>query len=218
MDIHQIHSGLEQADFQQRIAAISALKDYPADIAVPILISKLHDPEFLVRTFVCRELGKQQTAASFAALLEIIKFDNTPNVRAEAANALSLFGKCSASQLVTTFIKDEHWLVRRSILAALIDLEFQREVWEVCQVALNGDDFAVREAAIQALGTISEPDLQILALDRLLTLGTEESFRIRMQVAYALKNFKLPAATAALAKLRQDSHHQVVSAALESLI
>jgi HEAT repeat protein len=218
MDIHQIEAALDRADFQYRLEAVKALKDYAANIAVPLLTSKLNDPEFLVRTFVCMGLGKQQTAESFAALLEIIKFDNTPNVRAEAANSLSLFGKCAASHLVTTFVRDDHWLVRRSILAALIDLDCQHEVLEVCLEALKSDDLPVREAAIDALGTLTAQEPKAAALAQLLELADSPIDRIRRQVAYALKKFNLPESKAALSKLRQDPSHQVIAAALEDLL
>jgi HEAT repeat protein len=218
MDIHQIEAALDRADFQYRLEAVRALKDYGANIAVPLLTSKLNDPEFLVRTFVCMGLGKQQTAESFAALLEIIKFDNTPNVRAEAANSLSLFGKCAASHLVTTFVRDDHWLVRRSILAALLDLDCQHEVLEVCLEALKADDLAVREAAIDALGTLTAQEPKAAALAQLLELADAPIDRIRRQVAYALKKFNVPESKLALNKLRQDPSHQVVAAALEDLL
>jgi HEAT repeat protein len=218
MDIHQIEVALDRSDFQYRLQAITALKDYSADIAVPLLTSKIDDPEFLVRSFVCRGLGKHQTAASYTALLEILKFDDTPNVRAEAANSLSLFGKCAAAQLVMTFVKDDHWLVRRSILAALSDLDCQHEVLEVCQEGLNGNDPAVWEAAIAALGDLTAAEPKTAALAQLLHLADAASERTRSQVAYALKKFNVPESKAALSKLRQDLSPQVVAAALEDLL
>jgi HEAT repeat protein len=90
MELPEIQAGLSNPDFQYRLKSISALKAYDSETAVPILIATLKDREFLVRSFVARGLGQQQTAASFAALLEMVKFDDTPNVRAEAANSLSL--------------------------------------------------------------------------------------------------------------------------------
>jgi HEAT repeat protein len=123
MELYQIETDLQNLDFQYRLRAIAALKNYPSEIAVPFLSRHVQDPEFLVRSFVARELGRQQTSESFAALLQIIKLDNTPNVRAEAANSLSLFGRVAASHLVQTFFIDNHWLVRRSILPALAELD-----------------------------------------------------------------------------------------------
>jgi HEAT repeat protein len=218
MDIHEIETTLNHSDFQYRLKAISALKDYEPEVAVPILTGKLHDPEFLVRTFVARELGKQQNPVSFAALLEIMKFDNTPNVRAEAANSLSLFGTVAASHLVLTFDRDNHWLVRRSILAALVEMNCPYELFEVCNQGLTDEDLTVRESAVDALGSLSGTTQEQPALELLLELATSEFPRIRTRVAYALKHFKNPQAKEALAQLRQDADAKVVGAALEDLL
>jgi len=43
-----------------------------------LLKAKLDDPAFLIRPFVSRAFGTQQTADSFAALLQIMKLDNMP--------------------------------------------------------------------------------------------------------------------------------------------
>lgn len=218
MDLDQIRTNLQNPDFQYRLKAIAALKEYPTEVAVPILIQHLQDSEFLVRTFVARELGRQKTSESFAALLQIMRLDNTPNVRAEAANSLSLFGRVSAAHLVETFFRDDHWLVRRSILAALVEMECPEEVLEVCGIGLAGDDPAVQEASVDALGALVNSRKSEVALSQLLTLKESEMQYIRVRVAYALKNFDVPEAKAALAQLRQDEDHRVVGAAMENLL
>ncbi|HIK03520.1 MAG TPA: HEAT repeat domain-containing protein [Trichormus sp. M33_DOE_039] len=218
MDLNQIETNLQNTDFQYRLKAISALQDYPTDVAVPLLSRHIQDPEFLVRTFVARELGKQKTSESFAALLQIMKLDNTPNVRAEAANSLSLFGRISASHLVQTFVRDDHWLVRRSILAALVEMDCPEEVLEICVLGIAGEDTAVQEASVDALGALVNSRQSEAALSQLLTLKNSEFEYIRVRVAYALKNFDHPAAKAALAELRQDVDYRVVGAAMEDLI
>jgi len=218
MDLNRIETELQNPDFQYRLKAIAALKDHPPDMAVPLLTRHIHDPEFLVRTFVARELGRQKTSESFAALLQIMRFDNTPNVRAEAANSLSLFGKVSAAHLVQTFFRDDHWLVRRTILAALVEMECPEEVLEVCELGLAGEDAAVQEASVDALGALVATRQAEVALSRLLTLKNSQAEYIRVRVAYALKHFDTSAAKAALAEMRQDADHRVVGAAMENLI
>jgi hypothetical protein len=218
MDLREIETLLNQSDYQYRLKAVSALKDYDAAIAVPLLTSKMHDSEFLVRSFVARELGKQQTPESFAALLEIVKFDNTPNVRAEAANSISLFGTLAASHLVVIFERDEHWLVRRSILADLVELNCPHELFEICDRAIKDEEQTVRESATDALGSLAGTAQQEQALGLLLTLASHESSRLRTRAAYALKHFDDDRATEALARLRQDPDSKVVGAALENLI
>lgn len=218
MDLSQIETDLQNDDFQYRLKAISALKEYPPEVAIPLLTRHLHDPEFLVRTFVARELGRQKTSDSFAALLQIMRFDNTPNVRAEAANSLSLFGRVSVSHLVQTFVRDDHWLVRRSILATLVELDCPEEVLEICMVGLAGSDATVQEASVDALGSLANSRQAIAALSQLLILKDAEAEYIRVHVAHALKHFDTPEAKAALVQLRQDVHHRVVGAALENLL
>ena len=217
MELSEIDAGLSNVDFQYRLKAISALRAFDPETAVPILIASLHDQEFLVRSFVARELGQQQTAASFAALLEMTKFDDTPNVRAEAANSLSLFGKISISHLVSAFCQDDHWLVRRSILAALEELDCPAQLIEVCTEALTGDELTIKEAAIDTLGSLAASTHHAAALSLLLTLTQSESSRLRTRVVLALQKFDQPQAQEALVELRQDSAHQVVAATLEDL-
>ena len=217
MELPEINDGLSNSDFQYRLKAISALRAFDPETAVPILISSLKDKEFLVRSFVARGLGQQQTAASFAALLEMTKFDDTPNVRAEAANSLSLFGKVSISHLVSAFCQDDHWLVRRSILAALEELDCPEQLIEVCTEGLTGDELTIKEAAIDTLGTLANSSHHIAVLTLLLTLTQSDSSRLRARVAHALQKFDEPQAQEALIELRQDPAHQVVAATLEDL-
>ncbi|MHC5594499.1 MAG: HEAT repeat domain-containing protein [Nostoc sp.] len=218
MEIHKIQAELKNPDFQYRLKAIAALDNYESEVAVPLLTSKLHDSEFLVRSFVARGLGNQQSAESFAALMQIMKFDDTPNVRAEAANSLSLFGRVAVSHLVLAFYQDEHWLVRRSILAAIAEMDCPEELFDICVQGLKDEDFTVQESSVDALGALANSNQHPAALSQILTLVNVESWRMRVRVSYALKRFDEPEAKAALNQLRQDEDHRVVGAALEDLL
>jgi HEAT repeat protein len=218
MDLQQIETDLQNPDFKYRTKAVSALRNYPPEVAVPILHRHLKDPEFLVRSFIARELGYQKNPDSFAALLQLLEFDNTPNVQAEAANSISLFGRLAASHLVKSFIKDDHWLLRRSILAGMVDMECPDELYEVCVVGVAGDDLTVMADAIGGFSHLANSEYRSPALANILSLQDHEKSYIRIRIAYALKQFNEPAAKEALAKLRQDSNHQVVGAAMEDLL
>jgi HEAT repeat protein len=218
MDLQQIETDLQNPDFQYRTKAVSALRNYPVEVAVPILCRHLKDPEFLVRSFIARELGHQKDADSFAALLQLLQFDNTPNVQAEAANSISLFGQLATPHLVKSFLTNEHWLLRRSILAVLVDMDCPAELYEVCLAGLAGEDLTVMADAIGGLASLAGSDYRSSALPAILGLQDHEKSYIRIRVAYALKQFDEPEAKAALAKLRQDSNHQVVGAAMENLV
>lgn len=215
MDIYQIEASLNSQNQEERLKAIAQLRHHNAEVAVPLLTSKLHDPEFLVRSFVAMGLGKQQTTESFAALFELMKFDRDPNVRAEAANSLSLFGEVAASHLVMAFHQDDHWLLRRSILAALMEMQTSEALFDVCVCAIAGEDATVQEAGIDGFGTLATSVKQAEALQQLLALKNAEAWCIRRQVALALKRFAQPEAKQALSELIKDEDHRVVAAALE---
>ncbi|MBD2565020.1 HEAT repeat domain-containing protein [Nostoc sp. UIC 10607] len=218
MEIHKIQAELKNPDFHYRLKAIAALNNYESEVAVPLLTSKLHDSEFLVRSFVARGLGNQQSAESFAALMQIMKFDDTPNVRAEAANSLSLFGRVAVSHLVVAFYQDDHWLVKRSILAAIAEMDCPEELFDICVQGLKDEDFTVQESSVDALGLLADSAQHAAALSQILTLVNDKSWRMRVRVSYALKRFNEPEAKAALNQLRQDEDHRVIGAALEDLL
>ncbi len=218
MNIDQIKADLDSSDSQQRMKAIRELRNYEPDVAVPLLKAHLKDSEFLVRSLVAMGLGKKQNAESFAALLEMIKLDRDPNVRAEAANSLSFFGNVAASHLVLMFNLDEHWLVRRSILAALCDLNCPEELFEVSILGLSGEDQSVMESCVNCLSRFANTDRQEAALEKLLPLTKDESWRTRVQVARTLGKYNHPDAIAALNQLKEDQDHRVVGAVLESLV
>lgn len=218
MDLPEIEAQLQNPDFQSRLQAINALKAYEPAVAMPLLLDRMGDPEFLVRTFVAMGLGKQQTDQSFTALLRLMRSDNTSNVRAEAANSLSLFGAVAVPHLVEVALADQHWLVRRSIMAALADLECHAELYTVSLRVLQDSDATMQEVAIDGLAVLAQTPHQAAALQEILNYIQHESAGIRLHVAMALQHFSDPAAAAALAQLRQDPDHRVAAAALETLL
>ena len=218
MNLDEIKANLDSSDPQQRMKAITSLREYDADIAVPLLKTHIKDQEFLVRSFVAMGFGKKQNADSFASLLEMMKFDSDPNVRAEAANSLSYYGDVAASHLALMFERDDHWLVRRSIIAALADINCPQELFEVCILGIDGEDQSVKETCINCLSRFANTDKQEAALEKLLSLVDSQNWRIRMQAAKSLGKFDHSQAVDALNKLKEDSDHRVVGAVLESLV
>jgi HEAT repeat protein len=218
MEISQIETYLKSSDSQERLKAIVELRNYDAETAIPLLLSVIRDKEFIVRSFVAMGLGKKRSPEAFAALLELMQFDRDSNVRSEAANSISYYGEVAAPHLVATFHRDDHWLLRRSILAGLADLKCSEELLEVCLCGLDGEDVTVQEACVDALGTLLGTPQQEAALEKLLSLIKADFWRIRMRVARALSKYNDPRAQEALVLLKQDSDSRVVGAVLESLI
>ena len=218
MEIDRIKEYLTSDNSQERMKAITELRNYDSEVAVPLLLNAIKDEEFLVRSFVAMGLGRKRNSESFAALLELMKFDRDPNVRAEASNSLSFFGQVAAPHLALVFNQDDHWLVRRSILAALLELNCIEELFEVCACGIKGEDLTVREACVEGFAFLAGSVKQKEALEQLLSLLEEDWWRLRVRLAKALGKFDLPEAKEALYKLREDEDHRVVGAALEALV
>ena len=90
------------------------------------------------------------------------------------------------------------------------------EILEVAEVAIaNLEDPATSETAVRSLGILAGTPQETATIAKLTELSNDTSWRIRQQVAYALRNFTVPEAKVMLAKLKQDSDHRVVGATLE---
>ncbi|MEO1671650.1 MAG: HEAT repeat domain-containing protein [Cyanobacteria bacterium J06631_2] len=218
MDIEQIKNALNDEDPQRRMKGIRELRNCEADVAAPLLLNHVNDQEFLVRSFVAMGLGRKQSEEAFQALLIMIKQDSDPNVRAEAANSLSFYGDVAVPHLREMYESDDHWLVRRSIIAAVVDLKSPQELLEICEIGLAGEDEPVMESCLSALGLLAGSQQESAALNLLLSFADDESWRIRLQVAKSLGRYQEQKAIAALTQLKTDSDHRVVGAVLESMI
>ena len=218
MELHQIETYLESPNPQKRMKAITELRHYEPPLVVPLLKRRMHDQEFMIRSFVAMGLGFKRTDEGFNLLLNIIENDKDYNVRAEAANSLAKYGEQSIPHLVKLFQQDSHWLVRQSIFAA-IDLTNSPEILlDLSILGLQGEDPVVKLTAIANLGQLAATAQGASALELLLEAANSEKAIIRAQVAKTLKYFTDPRAEATLLKLRQDSDHRVVGATLETLI
>ncbi len=218
MDISEIKMLLVNEDPQLRLRGLVALKDYDSEVAVPLLIQQRQDSAFLVRSFVAMGLGRKRNDAAYKALLDMLSTEPDSNVQAEISNSLGLHGPKSAERLVALFYENENWLVRRSILAIMPELESPEKLLEIALEALKDPDQTTAQAGMSTLGLLADTDQQDAALAALLPFVTDESWRSRLTLAQALKPFKTQAAKDALNQLRQDDNHKVVAATLEDLL
>jgi len=216
MEISEIQAALQSSDAQDRVRGVTALRKCDSAVALPMLLSKVDDREFIVRSCVAMGLRQTQTAEAFAALLKMMQFDRDPNVRAEAANSLSRFGTEAISHLVEAFRRDDNWLVRRSIMAPLYEMQCPDAVFEICAIALGGEDLPVQEVAIDGFGLLANTVKQEEALQQLLPLVSSDYWGIRLRVARALSKFDNPQARAAVSYLAKDRDHRVAGATLEA--
>lgn len=217
MDLTQIRQSLDSADPQDRLRAITALRGYDAETTVPLLCDKLDDPEFIVRSSVAMGLGRKRTPQAFAALQQLVR-DQDANVRAEAVSALSLYGEEAIAPLLEIFAQDTHWLVRRSILAVLGDIDALEMLYRVCVLAAQDLDLTVREATGLILGRFAETQFRTVALDLLLQLAQAPEAIVRAAAARSLRSYDLHQAREALLQLQKDPDHRVQAAVLEGLL
>jgi HEAT repeat protein len=217
MELHKIESNLASPNPQDRMKAMVELRNHAPEVAVPLLKQRMHDREFIVRSFVAMGLGNKRTEEGFRALLDLIERDNDANVVAEAANSLAKFGEAAVPHLVHLFERNSHWLVRQSIFAALEDAE-PDILMQLCRWGWEGEDLVVQGNAITILGQLCGTPQESTALAILLKAAAAEASVVRAQAARTLQRFEHPQAKAALATLRQDTDLRVVGATLESLV
>lgn len=218
MEISEIKTLLANEDPQLRLRALVALKDYDADDAVPLLVQQRQDNAFLVRSFVAMGLGRKRNESAYAALLEMLPAEPDHNVKAEIANSLGLYGNRSVDCLAKLFRANDNWLVRRSILAIMPEMECPEQLFEVAIIALEDKDETISQAGISTLALLADTAQSQKALEAILPTQQDKRWRSRLALAHALKHFSQPAAKDALLQLRQDDHHKVVAAALEPLL
>ncbi len=226
MNISELKLLLANENPQLRLRGLVALKDYDAEAAVPILISHRQDDAFLVRSFVAMGLGRKRNQVAYAALLEMLLAESDHNVQAEIANSLGLYGAIAAESLVTLFNENTNWLVRRSILAIMPEMDIPQKLMGVALAALEDTDETIVQAGISTLGLLANTPEAGQALMALLPFAASQNWRSRQTAAHALKSFRAAGvnsalaeqAQTALAQLRQDAQHQVVAAALEDLL
>ena len=218
MDLQQIQTYLQSDNPQDRMKGITELRHHEPGDVVPLLKQRMHDQEFMVRSFVAMGLGYKRTPEGFEALLDILEYETDPNVIAEAANSLARFGDVSVPHLQQVFRDHPHWLVRQSIFAAFEDINDPQTLLEFCQLGLEDTELVVRFAAIANLGQLVGTPYEQDAFDIICQIIRSDNSKLRSRATRALTRFERPDAQELLQSLRQDDDHRVVAATLEKLV
>ena len=218
MGIQQIELFLKSPNPQNRMNAITELRHHEPSMVVPLLKRSMYDKELLIRSFVAMGLGTKRNDEGFEALLNIIKYENDPNVIAEAANSLAKFGPQALPHLATLFEQNSHWLIRQSIFPVLDYPESFEALIKLCRLGYQDKDLTVKLTAITNLEKLKGTAQASEALEILLQAATDKNAFIRAKVARLLMYFDAPQSQAALAELRQDSDYRVIKVFLEELL
>jgi HEAT repeat protein len=218
MQLDEVKALLESDNPQKRMSAITALRQYTEDIAVPLLASQINDPELIIRSFAAIGLGHKRTPEGFKVLVKVLRYEREANVRSEAANSLSRYGKQALPYLMQAAETDDHWLVQLSILPVVAELNCPEELYVLCTMALEHMDPVVQCVGLEHLGYLQGSIKHEDALETLLIWAESENWMLRRQAALTLHQFKGIYAQKAMLRLRQDEDYRVVAATLESLM
>ena len=223
MELTEIKAKIFSEDPQDRMKAITALKDFGPDVAVPLLLQRKDDKEFMIRSFVAMGLGHKQSDLAYEALIQIVRTDNDPNVRSEAANSLSKYGVVALPLLIEAFNANDHWLMRLSLFPILEELAIAEQLsaqdfYQICITSLNDKDVMVKAAGIAGMQQFVGTDYEADAIALLEPFVSAERWYLRRQVALSLKAFPSKSTDSMVAILRRDEDHRVVAATLEGLV
>ena len=192
-DLQQLQAAIASGDPARAMPALANLRQVPAEQAIPLLLLGLEQEGFTVRCLSCAGLGVKRNEAGWQALVEVLQHDQDPNVRAEAANALASYGLERAWPLLkAVFSRDQQWLLRCSVLAALAEQPSIPAAWllELATLAIEDTDGTVRVGGTEILGRLVRD-----------WPGDAEAHQARLL----------------LQQLQQDPDHRVVAAALDGL-
>lgn len=192
-DLQLLRAAIVSGDPARAMPALANLRQVPADQAIPLLLLGLEQDTFMIRSLSCAGLGVKQSEAGWQALLKALEHDDDANVRAEAANALASYSLERAwPELLAVFRRDQHWLLRCSVLSALAEQPEIPPAWllELASLAITDDDGTVRVGGTEILGRLVRD-----------WPGAGEAQQAR----------------ALLQRLQADPDHRVVAAALDGL-
>jgi HEAT repeat protein len=218
MDIPEIQTHLDSDNPQLRMRGLTALRSYGPEIAVPLLATRIHDSELMVRSFVAMGLGFKQNPEAFHLLTEMLKTEQDANIQAEIASALTKYGHPAIPYVTATFYENPHWIVRMSVLLALADMDVPESLFKLCLAAFVDSDPTVQETAIQCMATLAGTAYEEDTLLHLLAFAQSNKPSIRRQVAIALRHFPDLRAEEVLTQMLDDSDHHVVAAVLEGAL
>ena len=196
--------------------ALDELAELPPEIALPILRRLAAEPDFALRRLAVMGFGNHPTQESFEALQTLLAEEGDANVLAEAANSIFEFGDPAIPILQDVYKRNDHWLVRQTVLALLTEGNRPSVLLSAAVEAIGDDNQMLKETGILALAQLADSDESQAAFETLNRLAGDNRWRNRWRAAIALKLFDTPEAKQLLAKLKKDEHYRVVAAALDS--
>src|SRR5262249_24633330 len=180
-----------------RYYAVEALSTLGSK-AVPYLIEVLKTPRQSDRDRAARVLWRIG-APSVEPLIAIVQDrTSTPEMRASAAYALGVIGDSRAVKSLALLLRDERYFVRQAAGRAL-GLIGEAALSQLMEMA-NSSTIAVRESAIEALGSFSTPK----SIDRIVEALRDPNANVRSAAVRALGETGSERAVTELSSLLRD--------------
>ena len=181
--VPELLAHVHDADLAVRLAILHALGSLGGEPAYAGLLQALKDPA--TRDAALGILGQARgprLAGNLKHYLQNFLYEGEPDMRAAAAQALSLFGDEVAVSILLNAIRQPDLTMRRLAAEALARVRGSRSVNTLIE-ALGDRDWLVRQSAVEALGGI--PDGRAVAA--LLTLAHDPEWRVRQALVMALR-------------------------------
>ena len=241
---HRVKSKeLEDGD---KILAGSALIIFIADeqaFRSDEYVAQLHEGSRDERELAANLLGQFGSTNVVDPLIEAVKHDPDPGVKAAAAEALSLVGDSRAVDALLAFFDTTDTAIRNSVVRALVRIADAKTAGGVAKylrhmdqrvrvlaahtlgqlrdaratgeliIALDDNTFVVREAAIKALGDIADPS----AVEALMRAASEPKRYPQVWVIESLGKMRRPESMKIILKATSSNDTEVREAAANAL-
>ena len=178
---------LRSADQKTRIAAALMLGEWGNDRAVSPLIKALSHENNDFRREVARALKEINNRRSIEPMINLLKKDPSPEIRAEVAYCLGYIkGAEDEIDALIDSLDDKHYLVRQNIAFALGKIGRRKSVKPLIDLLVNDENYNVREMAAWSLGELKDKR----AIDPLIKALNDSHKEVRKNAAYALGRLK----------------------------
>jgi HEAT repeat protein len=199
---------LNSEDFVDRLRAVNQLRQLEPAIAYNLIQIAIGDKNVRVRYAAVSQmstLGTQNLSNALEVLLDSLRNDPEPDVKAAAADALGALKLTEALEdLQQLYNNTSEWLIQLSIVAALGEMG-DPKAFPILEKALNSEHELIQTMAIGALGELGDKR----ALPLILPYVSNPDWQIRYRVAQALVRLGGEEAEAALKILAKDEVEQV---------
>lgn len=203
---------LNDYDPQVRFFAVRSLEQIGDPRVLDTYILLLKDNDARIRLFSVMALGKIKSTKAVSALSELTD-DIDANIRLALAETLGKIGDTSCIEPLTVLLSDPHPNVRKQAIGAISYIKNPRSTEALMNIADKSGDKEMRYFAVLGLERLGDKKTEGL----LINLLNDESMKVRVASADALRIINTEEAKTALKSVLDDESSKVRNAARRSL-